>query len=90
MQASRLLLIGLILHLPQIALSAYACTSERECAQGDRYGAPATGTESNMEAACDADVNCVAYDWDAVLNYGFKCSGLSNVADVDFKWCTKP
>ena len=39
----------------------YDCTSSVECSS--TYGPPTVGTESDMEAACDADSSCVAYQY---------------------------
>jgi hypothetical protein len=46
----------------------YDCTDGVECAS--TYGAPTVGTEAQMEAACDADVNCMAYQWNELQQYG--------------------
>lgn len=56
--------LTLALLLPAaIRAGFYDCTDSVECSS--TYGAPTVGTEADMEAACDADANCVAYQYNA-------------------------
>ena len=53
--------------------AAYDCsTLGFECQ--DRIYTGSYSTEAATEAACDADPACVAYDFAAAQNLGFKCS----------------
>lgn len=43
--------------------ASYSCTVSQQCT--NRINGPLTGTKADVQAACDADVNCVAFDYDA-------------------------
>ena len=53
----------LILLLLPIGVSAgfYDCTDGVECSA--TYGPPTVGTQADVEAACDADASCVAFQY---------------------------
>ena len=78
---------AVVLSLVRSALAAYGCTSSVEC--DDAYGTPVTGAQSVVEAACDADVSCVAIQYNSDLTYGFKCSSTATSSDVDTVVCVK-
>lgn len=44
--------------------ASYSCTVAHQCS--NRIGGPLTGTKADVQAACDADVNCVAFDYDSL------------------------
>ena len=52
------------------------CTPSVECV--DRINGTTYGTEADLAAACDADPTCLAYDYDANIGYGFRCSTVSS------------
>ena len=65
----------------------YVCTPEVECS--NTYGAPIVGVETDLEAACDADSNCMSYQWNDGQSYGFLCSTTATDPDPDVKCCEK-
>ena len=85
-------LIGLLFFFgPHAVSAAYTCTAlGTECANRD-YSSGSYGSEAAVEAECDADVSCIAYDW-STNGLGFKCSSAVTRNDEhgEFKMCTKP
>ena len=59
---------------------AYSCIAGYEC--DSRIDGPMSGTEYDIEAACDADVKCKSFDFDDSHGYGFKCDTVSRRADA--------
>ena len=69
----------------------YVCTSVgTECANRD-YSSGSYATDAALIDACLADDACLAYDWNADGEYGFKCTTTSSRVDShdEFKFCYK-
>jgi len=54
------------------ASAYYECTAGKECT--DAYGAPVSGSESTLAAACDADNSCVQFQYNPSLDYGVRAN----------------
>ena len=89
--AVRPLICSLFLLGPHLVSAAYTCTSVGTECQHRIYTA-SYSSESAVEAACDADASCKAYDWSATGGLGFKCSTTSTREDHydEYLFCTKP
>ena len=89
--AVRPLICSLFLLGPHLVSAAYTCTSVGTECQHRIYTA-SYSSESAVEAACDADASCKAYDWSATGGLGFKCSTTSTREDHydEYLMCTKP
>ena len=59
---------------PHLVSAAYTCTAVGTECQNRDYSSGSYATESAVEAACDADASCKAYDWSATGGLGFKCT----------------
>jgi hypothetical protein len=57
------LLILLFTTFKPAAAGFYDCTDGVECSA--TYGPPTVGTQADVEAACDADTSCVAFQYNA-------------------------
>ena len=76
---------------PGVANAAHTCTSLGfECLDRIYTRASYYGTEAAAEAACEADSNCVAYDFSSAQSLGFKCSTAGTRTDHynEYKTCT--
>ena len=83
--AHRLLIASIVFET--VHAGFYVCTPEVECS--NTYGAPIVGVETDLEAACDADSNCMSYQWNDGQSYGFLCSTTATDPDPDVKCCEK-
>ena len=63
--------------------AAYACTSlGTECTTANRiYSAGVYQNKATLEAACDANDDCIQFDWSASDNVGFQCSSTATRDD---------
>ena len=73
---ARVLLILLLCDVESTAAGFYDCTNSVECSS--TYGPPTVGSQADIEASCDADANCVAYQHNAGQTYGVSTRPLSN------------
>ena len=73
----------LLLLLPAATAAAYSCTSlGTECTTANRiYSAGVYTNKATLEAACDANDDCIQYDWSASDNVGFQCSSTATRDD---------
>ena len=74
-------LLCLLAYNPRLVSATYSCSAIGiECLNRIYVGSYAT--EAAAKAACDANINCVAYDYAAAQSLGFQCSTTTTRVDI--------